>query len=1197
MKKLLTLILTMIATISLHAESEIVAFHLNSETGLPDNNIQRIWQDSLGYIIFSGRYSTFRYDGYGCQPLSDEESARLNPPTQSRGDIPGTVFGDNLGNKVRLLANGNLEYSDSRNGGKNYTFPVVSPHLFQLTQRIKCTVITDCRGLIWVSTNGSGLRVYNPASGELQVITRDQPNQLINTDHIISMMEDRDGNIWVSGEYHGVTCLKVKPREYQVIDINTSGEEKGSEVRMLQRLSNGHILMADMAGKVSVSDDDLQTIKPLATDGRNYISACIDDQDNLWLGSRENGIYLNGQHYSSGRVDCIVKDQKGRMWTCGLRNVVKQVTINDGTYQERQFLEDSEDLDPRVMLVDHRGDIWLGTKKGLYVFNPDSLLADPRCYHHVMEGRVMCLYESSEQYIWVGTSGTGAFYGAGREHRASSFIQVTSRDGLANDIVQLIGETPEQHLCIGTEDGLSFIDPFKRQIRNLFFTDSRLRNIFSERNVVRLADGRMAFGTYDGIVVTDTLNQQSASRHPLLITGMEINGTPVSDMGDECPFEGDISTIHELSLSHVQNSLTFYFSNLDYGNSRQTTYLCQLEGYDQDWISLRTQNQTTYKNLSTGTYTLRVRSTEVAGQQEGGEAVLIIHILPPWWRTWWAYLIYLVITAAIIFAIYRQVRHISQLHRRIAIEKELTDYKLKFFTNISHEFRTPLTLIQGSMDKLKSLSEAPSSVRAPLSNMQRNVDRMLRLINQLLEFRRMQNNKLSLSLEETDIVAFVYNICQGFHDTAEQKRIALSFVPAMKSHTLFTDRGFIDKSVYNLLSNAFKYTPSGGSVTVRLKNEDERLKIIVEDTGIGVPEDMREKIFDRFQRGQTGRDSLGIGLDLTAELIRTHHGTIRCEENPGGGSIFTIELPVDKSVYDEKDFLHTDTRHQEEKTNERQGFTELVREAMPEPMNDHRILIVEDDAEIAAFLKQELGRYFQIETAGDGEEALEKIENGKLIITDAMMPRMNGFELIRQLRKNEETRHLPIIMLTALNAEDQQMKGLEVGADAYITKPFSMPLLIMQVRNLLQRSADIQKATTRQQAAESPIDEDTKSKKALAAAQVIVEERDKRLLAQLSVWVDSHLASPELSVDKFAEDMGYGRTNFYAKLKALTGQTPNEYIKERRLQRAYELLADERVTVAEAAYQVGMATPQYLSTTFKKRFGITPTEYQKGKKA
>ena len=615
-----------------------------------------------------------------------------------------------------------------------------------------------------------------------------------------------------------------------------------------------------------------------------------------------------------------------------------------------------------------------------------------------------------------------------------------------------------------------------------------------------------------------------------------------------------------------------------------------MEGYDKEWIDLGNLHFATYKQLAPGNYTLRIKSRSLDGSIADSECSIDIVIASPWWATWWGYLIYTLVIFIVGYIIYRQLHRISQLRQAVALEKQLTDYKLKFFTNISHEFRTPLTLIQGSMDKLLQMQDSPSSVRVPLDIMQRNVNRMLRLINQLLEFRRMQNNKLSLSLEEVDIVTFVYNICQGFHDAAEQKSITLSFLPSMKKYNMFIDCGFIDKAVYNLLSNAFKYTPSKGSITVKIKELSSHMAIIVEDTGIGVPEEKRETIFDRFSRGQIGRDSLGIGLDLTAELIRTHKGSIRCDANPGGGSIFTIQLPTDKSVYDVSDFLVQHSLLPKEETILKEGFSGTKSEIISMPMNSHRILIVEDDSDVATYLKQELGRYFIVETAFDGGEALSLINDSSsqfdLIITDAMMPGVNGFELLRRLRRNESTCHIPVIMLTALTDENQRMKGLSVGADAYITKPFSLALLLVQCRNLLQRTDNIKNIITKT---------DTDKTKTLnIATEIITSEREHKLLAQLAYWVDSHLASPDLSVDKFAEDMGYGRTTFYNKLKSLTGMTPNDYIKERRLLKAYELLSDANITVAEVSYQVGMATPQYLSTIFKKRFGVSPRQFQKG---
>lgn len=1187
MKRLLTIYLYIIFAVSGFAADEIVTFRLTSENGLPDNNIRRIYQDSCGYICFFGRYNAFLYDGYSFSALSLEDATKRLGPQQKRtsGDRPGNKFRDNMGNLMLLTANGDLLYTDSKSG-KQFRFNVVEPRMFKLTKDLKCRVITDRHGLIWASTNGGGLTIYNRTTHTARHIDRNSRQPNIGSDFLVDMMEDRDGNIWVTAENYGVTCLKVRQRNYDVISINSNNTEKGNWVRMLRRIDDRRIIIADMEGRLIVSDDELQTTRSFGSEQRNYISACLDSQGRLWLGSRDDGVTIDGQHYDSGRIDCIVQDRQGRMWLCGLKGKVGLVTLSDnGEYSKREFLDDIKDLDPRTMLVDHRGDLWIGTRQGLYVCSPDSLIDNPKRYTRVMDGQVMCLYESSERYIWVGTAGRGAFYAPGDKHRACQFEQVSVRDGLANNIVQGISETPQQHLTIATEDGLSFIDPFKRQIHNLFFSDSRLRNIFSERSIVRLSDGRMAFGSLDGIVVTNQVEQQVAKRRQLLITGLEINGSSVYDMGEERPFEGDVSRVKNLSLNHDQNSLTFYFSNLGYGEQRLTTYQCRLEGFDHDWQNLSNRNQTTYKNLTPGTYILHVRSTEVAGQ-DYNETAMTIRIMPPWYLTWWAIGIFALLLLIAAWWVYRQLRAEYLLRKAVAVEKQLTEYKLKFFTNISHEFRTPLTLIQGSMDRLCQLPDAVAQARAPLSNMQRNVDRLMRLINQLLEFRRMQNNKLSLSLEETDIVAFIRDLYQGFSDAAEQRRISLSFTPSVKSLNVFIDRGFIDKAVYNLLSNAFKYTPGGGSVTVRLKVEGEEIRIIVEDTGSGVPEDMREKIFDRFQRGQIGRDSLGIGLDLTAELIRTHHGTIRCDENPDGGSIFTITLPTDSSVYQESDFLKVDPVTAEAQQ-EQQGFTEPVREMTGRPMNDRCILVVEDDAEIQTYLRQELSYYFQIETASDGKEALKKIEEKEsdfhLIITDVMMPQMNGYELLSRLRRDERTKSIPVIMLTALTAADKQMHGLEAGADAYITKPFSMQLLVAQCRSLLEQRDRYRDAFA--QEVRRPKN---------TAPQIVTDKRDERLLRQLEVYIDSHLSDANLSAESFAEDMKMGRTLFFNKVKQLTGQTPNEFIRERRLARACHLLNQGDINISEVAYQVGMKTPNYFSECFKKRFGITPKQYQMG---
>lgn len=1174
MKKLLLILSLYIACLQpLQAKEEIISFRLSSLNGLPDNSVRYMQQAPSGELLLMMHYTAYSYDGYSFRQLTDEEFQQLHTASQADHSISESYDRDNQGNHVTMETDA-LVYTDQQTG-QQLRLPVINPQWRKLTQNLKCRVVTDHKGRIWVSLNGFGLYVYNRQTQQLRHIEKGDGSGLLDTNALVYMMLDRDDNIWVAEDHYGLVCLKTVEQNYETIyPTERALSGRSAEIRMMSRLTDGRIIVANNAGQVFEADGALQNFNLLPTDGENYISAGLDTLGRLWLGSRINGVNVGGRHYGSGRTDYLLTDRKGRMWSCGLKNPVKLMALSpDGSYTEKTFFDDVDNLQPRMMAEDDKGNIYVAAEKGLFRFNPDQLINDRKAYSRLTEEPLRCLLIDSSGQLWMGTLTGGVLRADLKKGMPLKTKRITRNDGLAGNIIQTIAEDGRHRICVATQTGCSLIDPQTGHIRSLYMTDFQLRNYYEENSAALLTGGLLALGTLDGIVaLRNDGTTEPKTLHPVVVTAIYAGGEK-SALAADGNWQG----------SHTENSLTLHVSNFNFTNQQQTDYTFMLEGYDRAWSEPSHLNQTSYKHLPPGKYTLHVRAREAGGDWEP-ETTMQITILPPWWRTWWAYLIYMALAFVAGYTLYRHLRYLLRLRQSIAVEKQLTEYKLKFFTNISHEFRTPLTLIQGSMDKLRQLPDAPASARQPLSSMQRNVDRLLRLINQLLEFRRMQNNRLQLALEETDIVSFCHNLYQTFHDTAEQQKIALSFVPTVKSQTMYIDRGFIDKAVYNLLSNAFKYTPQHGSVTLRVAPGEETCLLQVIDTGVGVPADQREAIFDRFQRGQIGRDSLGIGLDLTAELIRTHHGTISCSGNEPQGSIFTISLPMSKDVYQPTDFA-TVTTSQADSDDERQGFSVAVAEALPEPMNDHRVLVVEDDADIQAYLRQELGRYFTVETAGNGEEALERLKNEtvQLIITDVMMPRMNGYELLRRLRQNQQTRHLPVIMLTALDSEDQQLKGLDAGADAYIAKPFSLQLLLLQCRNLLQRGDRMKDAYAQTEKAARQV-----------SPAIITEENDRRLLAQLSVWVDSHLASPDLSVDRFAEEMGYGRTTFYAKLKTLTGQTPNDYIKERRLERAAELLKDDRVTVAEVAYQVGMSTPQYLSTTFKKHYGVTPSQYQKG---
>lgn len=473
--------------------------------------------------------------------------------------------------------------------------------------------------------------------------------------------------------------------------------------------------------------------------------------------------------------------------------------------------------------------------------------------------------------------------------------------------------------------------------------------------------------------------------------------------------------------------------------------------------------------------------------------------------------------------------------------------------------------------------------------MAKSVERMMRLINQLLEFRKMQNDKLQLALEKTDVIAFLQDIFLNFSNIAESKHINFMFLPFDKNYEMYVDRNYLDKIIYNLLSNALKYTPSHGDVALRVSlNANQHLLISVEDTGVGVEKAKQDLLFQRFNRSSYSHDSIGIGLHLTAELVRVHHGEISYHDNQPHGSIFRVELPVDEKMYEAKDFMAVDNAVTQEENSKPRTVLEMeYREMPPKPLNHYRVLVVEDDNDVREFLRNELQRYFEIQLAAEGLEAWERIQEQKpdLVVSDVMMPRMSGYQLVKKVRSDSALADLPFILLTALTADDKKLKGIDAGADAYIEKPFHTDILIATCCQLLEQRNHLKQVYGQQ-----PVG----STKAVAP-EVIKDEQDKKFQAVLDVWLAEHIADPQLNIDSFAESMGYGRTTFYKKIKRITGTTPNDYIRSLRMNKAAELLKDDRLTVAEVGYQVGIGDPYYFSKSFKNFFGVSPTKYRTGK--
>ncbi len=1245
------------------AQTIITSHRYTTDNGLPDNNVRCMVQDDDGFLWLGTLYGLYRFDGHSYRSFlrkSEGNSSlmrtnrvkeikklpggllrlRFNTDQMSCYDTKRDMFveykdsaafaaqekkriknrfTDNLGNAIVYDNAGSIEYTD-RKTGRKHRLRVISDRLLKATTDLKVNVVTDKEGMIWVSTNGDGLYLYDPKTEAMRHISAKERKDLIPSDRIVAMILDRNGDVWVSNVWYGLTRLHINHSRYEVIRV---GEEQTSEseVRVLSRLPDGDLVAGKSRGAlVRVSMNGGGGVNPYDNMPADVIYNSVGylPDGSLWATTTNSGLYLKDRFYlGKERTDRVLIDRQGRLWVGSINGLLAMTkSYPEGNESFRRFFTDVANFEVRCIRQDEGGRIWLGTSIGVVTFFPEQLIKDPKAYevYPLKAGgadrvRVTSIYEDDSHRIWVGTSVDGLWRSYRGKDGRLGFENLAGKI-VTNDNIQNITPDGKGNIWISTEGGYACYNLKTGRSKTFSVEGNRLLNYCNANCAVSLGDGRMAFGTLDGILITDASGlAERKIPHKVMITGMLVNGQDIEQMQDNSPLkEASLSNVGEIRLTHDRNYLTIRFSDLMYGQSENTRYTYWLEGNggETEWNAPAAASSVNYQNLSPGRYVFHV--AEVVNGERMAENELVIVIGEPWWNTWRAYLIYLFMAVMAGYLAYRNVRASLRLRQRIHDEKMLSEYKVKFFTNVSHEFRTPLTLIMSSIDKLQANTGSMTSLAMSTVNLlKNNAERMKRLIDQLLEFRNMETGKLRLRVQETDACVFIYNIWQQFHDISDRRNINYNFRQSEKSILCYMDQGKVDKIMFNLLSNAFKYTPVKGNIVLTLKTEGEEgsrsVVVSVADSGVGVPEEKRATIFGQERASNMASDSIGIGLNLVTALVRVHHGRIEYAPNEGGGSVFTVTLPMEKQAYADDEFISAEARlltdSERDGAMERKGYTEkYVAPTNTEPMNDKVVLIAEDDLDILEVLKEELSRYFTVVTAHDGQEAVDMLE-GKvpdLLITDYLMPIKSGFEVLQHVRKSAY-RYLPVIMLTAVDSDLNKLKGAKLGADAYVTKPFSMPLLIAQCVQLIKTRSymmlDFGKTDNANDAVGKKVTE-LQQRNQMKLPEVITEERDRQLVAQMDSYIESHMGDTDLNVDKIAEALGYRRTNFYNKISTLLGCSPKEYVRKHRIMRAADMLQDEKYTIAEVAYKLGFSSPQYMSSVFKAYYGMSPSEYQKG---
>lgn len=1140
-----------------------------TQSKLQENGLFYMWGPKDGGVIVDYRDGNFKV-----KHLSAKEMEAILPKLQDvkmadkqlvqKWKVPnGRVLTDNKGGKWIYNNTGILR----KVVGDSLITLRLLPNETNYIDYERFNIVEDNHGLVWISTYGKGLFVFNHDLNQGQhFVANEKGESPIASNYLLCITADRRDGVWVSAEYGGVSHLQVMDKG--VVRIFPNGRENldlSNVVRMVKKQRDGSVMVGTRDGCLYHYSADMAQMLVKSHFDSNIYSVVEMPQGRMWIGTRGKGIYgIPGLDFKNKKVFCLKPDDRGRMWI-GTFGEGLSVAIPRGEgYEVRTFFADSVGLNEvRCLAIDRKGMLWGGTSGGLFCVDPTRFAADGKGLRVYKRGsEIHDMLVDRQGRLWLTVPGEGLVC-----MQDGNFRILDASQGLINNMVQSVVETEDGNLWVSTQQGVSCWKAKDNSFDNYLFSRVMMGNVYNENSAVCLDDGRVLLGGNYGL----TIINPSRISHVKGQTSVVFTSHPYSD---------------EMTLSYEERSPKINFSTLDYSDVNNVKYTYWLEGYDSSWSVPSPTPWVNYQNLPFGSYRLHVKASYSDGIW-GKESVLDISVEPPFYLSVWAWVFYALFLTVVIVMVVKSIREKNILKGKIKFEQEFTRYKLVFFTNIAHEFRTPLTLIQGSLEKEKRIMKTNHwqlELEKTVRTMDKSVQRMLRLIDQLLEFRKMQAGKLKLSLQETDVVMFVQGICKMFDDAAESKQIDFKFESQLPAYLMYLDQQKMDKVVFNLLSNAFKYTHAKGTISVSLSFTDV-MTIRVADTGVGIPQEKREQLFSRFMQSSYTGESFGIGLHLTHELVRTHHGEITYQENEGGGSVFVVTIPLQKDCYEASDFLVKDSPIlKADLTKERDGQEEKTTDAVPSapsaPLNRRTILLIEDDNDVREFLLSELESCFDLKVASDGKAgiAMAKELDVDLIVSDVMMPGMNGFELTKRLKNSFETSHIPIILLTALSTDENVLEGTESGADAYITKPFSPQLLMARILQLLN-----QREILRQKFGKVPQE---------IRPAMLRNEQDSLFVKRLDSIVYSRLGEQDLSVDKVAGLLHLGRTIFYKKVRGTTGYTPNEYIRVIRLRKAAELLKEGEKNVSEVAYAVGFDNPYYFCKCFKEQFGMPPSQYR-----
>lgn len=1091
-------------------------------------------------------------------------------------------------------------------------------------------IMEDRNGKLWVGTeqflmNFSARAFSLNEEFDYQIIEHGESITRLSCPSVNTLFADQENNIWIGTAWGGVNMLKGTTAKFLLFKHNPDMENSipNSPITAICSDESNTLYIAtigtDKVGLCSVNPETGKTIEhPInkLLPGYIYQSIFIDSDKNLWIGTYNQGLIKtkrNSSGYEQFRnnssdssslpgndVRSIFESKDHTLWI-GTQSGLARYNKTKGQISRVELVK-NRNIAIRTIKEDTSGLLWIGTYgDGALIYDPknNTVNASP------INNSIHIIHDIfiDGKTVWMATNGEGLVR-VNTDTKATRFYNDV--DGLASNYLNSVLCDESGNIWVGHTKGISKLNPETSEIVNFNSVDGVQTGGFSEHAALKLPNGSIVFAGFDGINIFNPSNVMKDDKcPPVVFTKLLVSNelvVPSTDKQSTSPITENITLATHIDLKYYQSVFTIEFMGMNYNANPKIQYAYILEGSDKEWINIGTQNSVTFRNLSAGNYTFKVKASSPDVVWDDSNIKTIgITAHAPFWATGWAYLVYYLLLFTLIYFIsmfivirIRTANNLKIERARREKEEELHQEKLQFFTNISHELRTPLTLIFGPLETMYS-EEEDEDKKSNIKIIIYNAKRLLAMVNQLLDFRKAERGQMKLKVQYANIVTIINEVIISFKDLKKQKVINIEFPHDEEKIMAWHDAEFISKSLINLISNSFKFTPQGGTITVLISLTadaigHQMLSISVTDTGKGILEKDLPFIFDRFYQGDEKRNQqqgTGIGLHLVKSLIELHHGTIEVESTPNIKTIFKITIPIDKSAYLNQEFYNISDETYKQKLDV-SGFVDAAEDEdihqIEKKKKDNRkkILIVEDNADIRNYIKTTLGSNYAIEEAENGLIGwdLINLHEFDLVISDLMMPEMDGIEMCKRMKTSVETDHIPIIMLTAKSDIENRIEGLSLGADSYITKPFHPEHLKVRVIKLIELR-DLLK--------------ERYSKKILLgelhSSQNESDSPEEIFLHKAISIVMEKMLESEFNGDALAADLNISRMGLHRKIKALTGQTTGEFIRNLRLKKAHDLLTIEGKNISEVCYEVGFNSPSYFTTCFADVYKIAPSEY------